>query len=129
MSNRVDPYINLPVDMDPHLRQSLVDVLRRHAVQINWATGQDTQPLTSSGTVAYDVVTANASAGAVSCTLPPAADWYDRTIRIKKMDGSGNLVKVLAQSGETIDGTATVGISVQYTCLQLMSTGTAWVIV
>lgn len=128
MSERVSIYPNLPTTADPDLRRALVDILRAHAIQINWGTGQDTSTFTGDGVVAHDLAPVNAAAGAVSCTLPKAKDWTDRTIRVKKTDSSANLVKILPQSGETIDGTATVAISQQWTCVQLMSTGSEWLI-
>jgi hypothetical protein len=130
MSDRVSTFPSLPTDMDAELRRALMRVFQEHARQINWATGDDVAgTITTSGPIAYDIAPADASGGEVALTLPPAADWRDRTMKVKKLDSSGNLVKIVPQSGETLDGTATVAISVQYTCLQVMSTGTEWIIV
>jgi len=129
MSQRVDPYIALPSEMDPAVRRALIDVLRSHAKQINWATGQDSVTITTSTTVAQDLVLANATGGQITCTLPKAIDWQDRTLHVKKIDGSTNVIKIVAQSGEKIDDTATASISAQYSTAALLSDGAAWWII
>ena len=129
MSNRVPPYPVLPVDTDPILLGALSDIFRAHASQINWATGQDVERLTSTGGVAADLVLADASGGAITCNLPLAHDWQDRVLRVKKTDSSGNAVTLAASGSETIDGSASVSISAQNVCLQAMSDGTAWYVV
>ena len=126
MTDRVSPFINLPLSLDDGARRALTDILRSHAQQINYATGHDVITISSDSTVAHDIVGVNAAAGDVTCTLVPVADWKDRTIRIKKIDSTANLVKIVSQSGEKMDGTATVAIAQQWTCLQFVSTGKAW---
>jgi hypothetical protein len=126
MTDRVSTIVPLPLDMDVNVRRALSDILTAHAKQINYATGHDIITITTDASIAHDIVGVDAAAGAVTCTLMPVANWTDRTIRVKKIDSTANLVKIVAQSGETIDGTATVAISTQWTCLQLVSTGSAW---
>jgi len=129
MATRVSLHSSLPVDMDMALRQSLAQTIADHARQINWATGDDVSRVTASQSLTADIALVDASAGAVSLTLPPAADWFDRTMRIKKTDSSTNSVNIVPQSGETCDGTATVSIIMQYTCVQVVSDGIAWYLV
>ena len=50
-------------------------------------------------------------------------------MRVKKTDSSANVVNLVPSGGATLDGTATVAISVQYTALQLISDGSNWYIV
>ncbi len=129
MAQRVNPLPQLPANMNPQLRRQLIDILKAHAQQINYATGWDIARITSASTVAHDLVLVDVSGTAsVAVTVPFAKDWRDRVLRVKKIDtGAGN-VSILAQSGETIDGTATIGITTAYTCLQLVSDGKAWYI-
>jgi hypothetical protein len=128
---RVDPYINLPVDMDPQLRQALSDILRKHAEQINRGATVDISSATAVATftVHADLHLVDATSGSITAFLPKAADWRDRTVHIKKMSSNGEQVFCHAQPGETIDETACVAISVQFTTLQFLSDGTQWLIV
>jgi hypothetical protein len=126
--SKLDLAINLPVDMDANLRRDLTELFRRQAVKINQLS-QDTTRVSAATTIAVPLVLADASGGALNLTLPPALDWDDAIIRVKKMDSSANVVNVLTTNSETIDGTLTVAITVQYTAVQLMSDGSQWVIV
>lgn len=76
-----------------------------------------------------EVILADATAGAVSVSLPKAKGFYGRTIFVKKMDSGGNAVTLTPQTGELIDGSASKAISTQYMSYTVTSTGTAWVIV
>ncbi len=114
--------------MDPQLRRALMIIFQQHAKQINYATGFDVLRTTGSQSISHDIVLADASAGDITFTLPPAEKFFDRTMRVKKIDTTGNLVKMVG-TGNTIDGTATVGIGSANTCLQLVSDGINWYIV
>lgn len=76
------------------------------------------------GTVAGNAVNA-----ALSVTLPSAASMRDRVLNVKKVDASANAVTVRAQTGETIDGAATVNTVVQWYSYALASDGARWYIV
>lgn len=123
---RVNPFVILPLDMDPQLRQALSDVIRAHAQQLNWATDHDVTSVATSTTVAHDLVIADSTASVVTCTLPKAKDWQDRVLRVKKVNSNANIVIVHAQSGETIDKVGSATISVQYSTLSLISDGAEW---
>ena len=129
MVMRVSPHAVLPVSLATNVRQALARILQDHARQLNWATGTDVSRVTTSQSLTADIALVDASAADVSLTLPPAKDWPDRTMRIKKTDSSANFVNIVPQAGETCDGTATVAISMTYTCLQVVSDGKAWYIV
>ena len=118
----------LPVDMDPNLRQALSSILTSHAKQMN-NTAFDVLRATSSQSVAHDLILADATSGALSFTLPPPAEFVDRLMRVKKTDSSANVVNLVPSGGATLEGTATVAISVQYTSLQIISDGSNWYIV
>lgn len=82
----------------------------------------------SSNAVAGDeaVISADASAGSITVTLPNAAVAADRTYYIKKVDSSLNVVYVQAFGGQTIDGLNLQHLSVQYEGMQIVSDGTGW---
>lgn len=65
---------------------------------------------------------ADTSGGNVTITLPAAKDVMGLNWKIKRTTGGLNKLYITAESGN-IDGTATVGIATQYTCLQIMSDG------
>lgn len=74
-----------------------------------------------------DVVLADATSGAVTITLPPAAERF-KEYTIKKMDASGNAVIIDGSGAETIDGATTVSMTTQYETRTIASNGTQWVI-
>lgn len=72
------------------------------------------------------VVRVDATAGAVTVTLPPAADMKGLTLFVKKLDATANAVTVDASGSETIDGATTQATTTQYAVLRLLSNGTSW---
>lgn len=114
--------------MPAHQRQALTGYLEELAGQVN-RTAHDVTRVSSNQAVACNLVLVDAAAADVQLTLPAAVRWMDEIIRIKKMDSSGNRAKIVTTNSETIDGTLTVALAVQYTCVQLMSDGAQWVIV
>ena len=74
------------------------------------------------------IVFADTSGGAVTITLPSAGPSTGLCFKVKRTTGGLNALNVTALSGN-IDGTATVGIATQYTCLQIVSDGTNWWVV
>jgi hypothetical protein len=71
----------------------------------------------------------NASGGARTITLPFAKDANGQLVTVKKTDASANAVTVAAQSGETIDGSASTSLASQWARVTVISNGTAWFIV
>ena len=65
---------------------------------------------------------ADTSGGDVLITLPAAQDVMGENWKIKRTTGGVNNLSITAVSGN-IDGTATIGITTQYTCLQIISDG------
>ena len=111
------------------------DTLKRLEVTINgvkYPLGFDTvtfRTVTGAATittVSDNVLLADASGGAVTVTLPAAADVTGRHFTIKKTDGTGNTVTIDGAGAETIDGATTQVISTQYTSRTVASDGTQW---
>jgi hypothetical protein len=75
------------------------------------------------------VILADASAGAVTISLPPAREMEQKRITVKKIDSSGNAVTVDADGAETIDGAANKAISSQYVSHDFVSFNGAWWII
>lgn len=79
---------------------------------------------------AFDcVILVDASAAAVTISLPTASGNAGLTYVIKKIDSSGNNVTIDPNGTETIDGATTVTLSSQYSYRMIVSDGTNWVVV
>jgi hypothetical protein len=68
----------------------------------------------------------DATAGAVTLTLPVASDNDGMTVLVKKIDASVNAVTIAAQGADTIDGAATQALAAQYDALTLFCDGSGW---
>ncbi len=73
-----------------------------------------------------DIILADASAGAITVTLPDPA--VNAVVKVKKIDSSANAVTIDA-AGATIDGEASIQITKQHESYTLVSDGSAWYIV
>lgn len=73
-----------------------------------------------------ELVLVDATAGAVTITLPPAAQSRGQRVVVKKTDASGNAVTVDGSGAETIDGAATAALAAQYDSVDIQSDGTSW---
>jgi hypothetical protein len=82
-------------------------------------------------TVSYNdaVILVDATAGAVTISLPPAREMEQKRLTVKKIDPSVNAVTVDANASETIDGAANKVISSQYVSHDFISFNGAWWIV
>lgn len=74
-----------------------------------------------------DVILVDASAGAVTISLPTAVGIAGRSYHVKKTDSSANAVIVDPNGTETIDGQATTSLTSQYETLSVESNGANWV--
>jgi hypothetical protein len=72
------------------------------------------------------VVLADAPVGQVSIHLPAVADNVDRMITVKKIDSTSNGVVLNPNASETIDGSTTKTLAVQYASLTIISDGDEW---
>jgi hypothetical protein len=70
----------------------------------------------------------DASSGPVSIVLPDATTTYN-IYNIKKTDSSTNSVTINTYSSQTIDGSTSAVIQVQYVCVSVVSDGTKWNII
>ena len=68
----------------------------------------------------------DATAGAITMTLPPAALVPGRIYVFKRINSGANAVIVDPSGAETIDGAATYTLSAQWNSVTIMSNGTAW---
>lgn len=71
-----------------------------------------------------DAVFADATAGAITITLPNVRRASARRFYVKKTDASGNAVTV--GSSANIDGAATFPLTVQYQSVTVLSDGATW---
>lgn len=119
----------LPRDMEEHLRRRLTEVFQQISKRVNFATSMEVTRVSSNVSVAHDLILCSAGTDTMIVTLLPAADFEDRTMRIKKVDAGAGPVLIVPQSGEFVDDVATYTISARYTCLQVVSDGIGWWIV
>ena len=84
---------------------------------------------TSGNVVSGDyLIIADATAGAITMTLPPAALVPGRIYAFKRINSGANAVIVDGYAAETIDGSATHTLTPQWNSVTIMSNGTAWFI-
>ena len=75
------------------------------------------------------VITADATGGAFTVTLPTAVGIAGRAYTVKKIDSSANAVTVGTTSSQTIDGATTYALSSRYQFVTVVSDGANWQIV
>lgn len=84
---------------------------------------------TSGNVVSGDyLIIADATAGAITMTLPPAALVPGRIYAFKRINSGANAVIVDGYAAETIDGATTHTLTPQWNSVTIMSNGTAWFI-
>lgn len=90
-----------------------------------------TASFTANTTLSYNdgVAFVNANAGAVTITLPAAANYKGKYYSIKKTDASANVVTITCSGSDTIDGFASQYLFMPYEHLCVMSDGTVWQVV
>lgn len=92
-----------------------VELLQQQEFQL------DVRRISASTTVAVedDLVLVDATAGAVTVTLPYIDDVYLKRYIVKKIDASVNAVTVQGSGSETVDG-GTIALAAQYDVADLM---------
>ena len=84
---------------------------------------------TSGNVVSGDyLIIADATAGAITMTLPPAALVPGRIYVFKRINPGANAVIIDGYAAETIDGAATHTRTPQWNSMTIMSNGVAWFI-
>ena len=91
------------------------------------ATATKTSSYTIQGTDV--IIFANAGTVSVTITLPTAASFAGYRFYVKRTDSSGNSCSVARSGTDTIDGQTSISLDLQYTCLTLVSDGSAWYII
>lgn len=74
------------------------------------------------------LILVDAAAGPVTIALAPAAKQRDRTVAIKKIDASANIVTIDADGTDLIDGAGTATLAFQWECITIASNGEGWFI-
>lgn len=74
------------------------------------------------------LIIADATGGAITMTLPPAALVAGRIYSFKRINSGANAVIVDAYGAETIDGSLTHTLTPQWNSVTIMSNGVAWFI-
>ena len=92
---------------------------------------RSTRTVTAATTVTLDdsLVCADATSAAFAVTLPTARIASGRTFQIKRINAGANAVTVTAAGTNTIDGSATYSLAVQYQSVTVQSDGATWWIV
>jgi len=108
--------------------QVLWQALRRELARLARDGRVSVRALSASGAaIASDfLLNVDATAGAVTVTLPLAADSLGAHIVVKKVDASGNAVTVDGAGAETIDGAATASLAAQYDSIAIVCDGYTW---
>jgi hypothetical protein len=119
---------------EPYNRASIFKAFYKLEQWINRASDGylfNTRKITASTTLVLSdsIVLVDATAGAVTVTLPPALNAEDKRYTIKKIDASGNAVTIDGNGAETIDGSATKSLATQYKAYEIVSQNGAWWIV
>ena len=71
----------------------------------------------------------DATAGAITITVPLATEHPTRSFIIKKIDASANAVTPTRSGADTIDGATSLTLSAQYDAVEIESDGSAWYVV
>ena len=84
---------------------------------------------TSGNVVSGDyLIIADATAGAITLSLPPAALVPGRIYAFKRINAGANAVVIDPNGSETIDGNLTHTLTPQWNGVTIMSNGVAWFI-
>ena len=92
---------------------------------------ESVQSINSTSTISLangSQVLADASGGAITLTLPSAADCDGLVLKIKKQEGSANVVTISAPAG-SIDGESSIALESPYAAVNIISDGTDYYIV
>ncbi len=111
--------------------QVLWQALRRELAGLVSDGRVSVRSLSASGFAAAGdfLLTIDATSGAVTVTLPVAAESLGAHIVVKKIDASGNAVTVDAAGAETIDGAANKVLAAQYDAVTVICDGSEWWVV
>jgi hypothetical protein len=77
---------------------------------------------------ADNTILCNAASGSMTINLPATASNANKVYNIKKIDSSGNSITIDANASETIDGTTTKSLNLQYESITIQCDGSNWYI-
>jgi len=113
-----------------------VRIARKNQATKNWFTSGGNSDVdyehvsagTTNTTMTYpdSGVTCNTSGGTVAITLPDATLYEGRMIALKKTTGDANFVKIVAKSGQTIEGSAFTQSNLSRRGYVIYSDGSDW---
>src|SRR4030067_109377 len=137
-----DPSITYPYQLKVNTASNPMTLVIRNAANNAWIqiwhfdangkliidTGYGVTSVTAdyTATLNDDAILANATAGAVTVSLPTAVGNTGKKFVIKKIDSSAHTVTVDPNGSETIDGQATAGILAQDNAIICQSDGGNW---
>ena len=84
------------------------------------------QTLSTTGVISSAVVLCDATAAGFTATLPAASDYTGKFLKVKKSEGSANVVVLDGNGAETIDGVSTISLESPYAAVMLVSNGSNW---
>lgn len=124
-----------------HQQAQFNNVLRLYFNQLNNLLGPLVTEININNYAAITTVTANytitaddytvlsdATSGAITITLPAASALTNRLFNIKKIDSTGNTVTIAPSGADTIDGSTSAIIELQWVNVVVQSDGTNWYI-
>lgn len=92
--------------------------------------GYSTTTVTTTYTAStFNVILANATSGAFTVTLPSAASSANLAYIIKKIDSTANVVTIMGNGADTIDGVNTQPLNTQWQSYIMISNGTSWFLI
>lgn len=83
----------------------------------------------TTATTSNYIIQGNATSGTVTVNLPAANTVPGQTYIIKKIDGSANTVVITPNGADTVDGAASLTVSVQYKGYTIQASGNAWLVI
>ncbi len=122
--SRVDPIISEYIGRELRKLAAMVVTYgdtNRHALHVGGVTSASYTVLPSDELIAVSL-----SGVSVVCHLPPVAQYPGRRLALKKLDAGAQTICFDANGSETIDGAATVSISVRYAVVQVVAGPTEW---
>lgn len=129
---------DIPQDASPELQawmDELQSALTEHmtvvsrslrAVQAYVARPPQTIQTSYTATDEDSYIFADATAVAITISLPPAADVPYHIFTVKRLNSGANSVTIDADGSETIDGALTFVLGTQYHAVRIFSDGTEW---
>lgn len=102
---------------------------------VTWGAILQMDPATRTETAAYTAqvfdhtIRVDATAAAVTVTLPPASLCTGKVYVVKKIDASANAVSIDGDAAETVDGSATKSTTTQYAGWVIQSNAVGWDII